>query len=177
MKLKWIRIQNFRSCRDVTIHVNSMHALIGANNAGKSTILRALDFLFNPSTRQLGEETFWNRDTSLKIRVEGLFTDLRPYEKDALAAYLRPDGTFHVAREASFTGKDAETGEDDPEDKIKITSQYNKPLPKLQWLRDSEINAEAIKKWMQKEELWPSMGKTSPSATLSSNSKRRHLKS
>lgn len=152
MKLKWIRIQNFRSCRDVTIHVDSMHALVGANNAGKSTILRALDFFFNPSTRQLGEETFWNKDTSLKIRVEGLFTDLRPHEKDTLTAYLRPEGTFHVAREASFAGKDAESGEDDSEDKIKITPQYNKPLPQLHWLRDSEINAEAIKKWMQEKE-------------------------
>jgi putative ATP-dependent endonuclease of the OLD family len=149
MKLEWIRIQNFRSCRDVTINVNSMHALVGANNAGKSTILRALDFLFNPSTRQIGEETFWNKNTALKIRVEGLFSNLRPHEKDALAAYLRPNDTFHVAREASFTGKDAEPSEDDAEDKIKIIPQYNKPLPKFLWLRDGEINADAIKNWMQ----------------------------
>ena len=153
MKLKWLRIQNFRSCRDVTIHVNNMHALVGANNAGKSTILRSLDFLFNPSTRQLGEEAFWNRDTSLKIRVEGLFADLLPYEKEALAAYLRPEGTFHVAREACFAGKDIEGSEDDPEEKIKIIPQYNKPLSKLVWLRDSEINTEAIKKWMQEKKV------------------------
>lgn len=152
MKLKWIRIQNFRSCCDVTIRVNSMHALVGANNAGKSTILRALDFFFNPSTRQLAEEAFWNKDTSLKIRVEALFADLQPHENKALAAYLRLEGTFHIAREASFAGRNAEGGEDNSEDKIKITQQYNKPLPKLQWLRENEINAETIKKWMEEKE-------------------------
>ena len=77
MKLTWLRIQNFRSCRDVTINIDSMHALVGANNAGKSTILRALDFFFNASTRQLGEESFWDKNTSLKVRVEGIF-DLTP---------------------------------------------------------------------------------------------------
>jgi putative ATP-dependent endonuclease of the OLD family len=149
MKLKWLRIQNFRSCRDVTIHVSSMHALVGANNAGKSTVLRALDFLFNPSVKQLGEEAFWSKDTSLKIRVEGFFAELLPHETEALAAYLRPDGTFHLAREAHFTGKDTEDGEDESEDKIKITSQYNKPFPKLDWLQDDRINTDAIRKWLQ----------------------------
>ena len=152
MKLARIRIQNFRSCRNVTIHANSIHALVGANNAGKSTILRALDFFFNPSMRQLNEETFWNRDTALKIRVDCLFTDLQTYEKDALAPYLLANGMFHVAREASFINSEAEPGEGDAEDKIKITPQYNKPLPKPKWLRDSEIKKESIGNWMQKKE-------------------------
>lgn len=129
-----------------------MHALVGANNAGISTILRALDFFFNASTRQLGEESFWNKNTSLKIRIEGIFDDLLPHEKEALASCLLPDGTFHVAREAYFAGKDIDGNEDDFENKIKITQQCNKPLPQLEWLRDNEINAEAIKKWIQEKE-------------------------
>jgi len=152
MKLERIKIQNFRSCRDVTICVNSMHALVGANNAGKSTILRALDFFFNPSVRQLSEETFWNRDTALKIRVECLFTDLQTYEKDVFAPYLLANGTFHAARVASFTNNEAEPGEEDAEDKIKISAQCNKSIPKLKWLRTSEINKGAINNWMQKKE-------------------------
>ena len=76
MKLSRLRVENFRSCRQIDLSIGNMHALVGANNAGKSTILRALDFLFNPSTRQISEETFWNKDPSLKIRVEALFTQL-----------------------------------------------------------------------------------------------------
>jgi AAA15 family ATPase/GTPase len=44
MKLTKLAIQNFRSCKTVEINVGSMHAIVGANNAGKSTLLRALDF-------------------------------------------------------------------------------------------------------------------------------------
>ncbi len=55
MKLTHLRIQNFRSCRELHLDIGNMHALVGANNAGKSSVLRALDFLFNPSTKSLNE--------------------------------------------------------------------------------------------------------------------------
>ncbi len=65
MKLTHLRIQNFRPCREMHLEIGNMHALVGANNAGKSSVLRALDFLFNPSTKSLNEESFWNKDTNL----------------------------------------------------------------------------------------------------------------
>ena len=98
MKLTHLRIQNFRSCREVSLDVGSMHALVGANNAGKSSVLHALDFLFNPSAKSLNEESFWNKDTNLEIRVEALFSDLTENEKEALGGYLKADGTFYIAR-------------------------------------------------------------------------------
>ena len=63
MKLTHIHIKNFRSCRNVALELGGMHALVGANNAGKLAVLRALEFLFNPSTKSLNEESFWNKDT------------------------------------------------------------------------------------------------------------------
>ena len=94
MRLTSVRILNFRSCRDVSLEISGMHALVGANNAGKSSVLRALDFLFNPSTRTLNEESFWNKDTSLEIRVEAQFSGLSDAERDSLKTYLQDDGTF-----------------------------------------------------------------------------------
>lgn len=114
MKLSRLKIENFRSCKEVELSIGNMHALVGANNAGKSTILRALDFLFNPSTRQISEETFWNRDPSLRIRVEAVFSNLTDSEKAVLHAYLRPDGSFFMARHAALGAKDGEeSGESD----------------------------------------------------------------
>ena len=98
MQLSRVRIENYRSCKQVDLEISSMHALVGANNAGKSSVLRALDLLFNPTVGKIDEETFWNRDTSLTIRVEALFSELTPTETEALDGYLRPDGSFHMAR-------------------------------------------------------------------------------
>ena len=100
MKLTNIRIRNFRSCRDISLDISGMHALVGANNSGKSAVLRALDFLFNPSSKSLDEESFWNKDTTLEIRVEGIFAEITDTEKKVLGSYLKPDGTFHMARSA-----------------------------------------------------------------------------
>lgn len=149
MKLTQLHIQNFRSCRDISLSIGDMHALVGANNAGKSTVLRALDFFFNPSTKSLNEESFWNKDTSIEIRVEGIFSDLTDSEKDTLSAYLKPDGTFHMARSAKMGGKsvDSESDADQGEEKITIGQHYKKPVPEPEWLQDGNITGNNIKEW------------------------------
>lgn len=149
MKLTQIRIQNYRSCKDVTLEIDSMHALVGANNAGKSTVLRALDFLFNPSTKSLNDESFWNKDTGLEIRVEAVFSDLTDGEKEALSSCLNADGTFHMARTAKLGAKsgDSESDSEHGADKIGIGQQYKKPTPDAVWLQDSNINGTNIKEW------------------------------
>lgn len=151
MKLAYLHIQNFRSCRDVPLEIGSMHALVGANNAGKSSVLRALDFLFNPSTKSLNEESFWSKDTNLEIRVEAIFTDLTDKEKEALGAYLKADGTFHMARSAKM-GTSGESDSDQGEDKIVIGQHYKKPEPEPEWLQESHINGNNIKEWWKKKE-------------------------
>jgi predicted ATP-dependent endonuclease of OLD family len=98
-----------------------MHALVGANNSGKSAVLRALDFLFNPSVRNLNEESFWCKDTTLEIRVEAVFSDLTDEEKEALKGYIKPDGTFHIARSARMGTKSDEDASESDQDIDKIT--------------------------------------------------------
>lgn len=149
MKLTYLRIQNFRSCREVALEIGSMHALVGGNNAGKSSVLRALDFLFNPSAKSLNEESFWNKDPSLEIRVEAIFSDLADKEKETLGAYLKADGTFHMARSARMGAKNGESESDSEQDenKIGIEQHYKKPTPEPKWLQESNINANNIKEW------------------------------
>ncbi|MWJ01247.1 AAA family ATPase [Clavibacter michiganensis] len=45
MKLTNIRIQNFRAHADTTIPLSQLGCLIGENNAGKSSVLHALQFV------------------------------------------------------------------------------------------------------------------------------------
>ena len=126
-----------------------MHALVGANNAGKSAVLRAFDFLFNPSTKSLNEESFWSKDTSLEIRVEAIFSDLTDKEKESLGPYLKADGTFHMARSARMGAKSGESESDSEqgEDKIGIGQHFKKPVPTTEWLQESNITGNNIKGW------------------------------
>ena len=129
-----------------------MHALVGANNAGKSSVLRALDFLFNPSTKSLNEESFWNKDTTLEIRVEAIFTELTQKETEALAGCLKVDGTFHMARSAKMVSKADEFNADDSEDKIAIGQHYKQPIPKVDWLNETSINGENVTEWWESKD-------------------------
>lgn len=149
MKLTHLRIQNYRACRDISLEIGSMHALVGANNAGKSTVLRALDFLFNPSTKTLNEESFWNKDATLEIRVEAVFSELTDKETKTLGACLKPDGTFHMARSAKMGSADADhdADADDAENKIGIRQYYKKPIPEPEWLQESNTNTKNIAEW------------------------------
>ncbi len=154
MKLIRVHIKNFRSCRDVQLELDSMHALVGANNSGKSAVLHALDFLFNPSAKTLNEESFWNKDPKLEIRVEAEFSDLSDTEKSALGPYLKPDGTFHMARSARWSarGGDGDVDEDQSEIKLTIGQQYKKLMPTIEWLQESKINGARIKDWWKSKE-------------------------
>lgn len=156
MNLRWVHINNFRSCKDVRIQLGLMHALVGANNAGKSTILRALDFLFNPSVSKIDKESFWNKDTSLEIWIEALFDNLTPEEQDKLQGYLRPDNNFHMARSAKIVNSPEETEHSHLSDEIRILvgQHFCKPMPTFDWLNPSKINGATIEDWWnRKEEL------------------------
>lgn len=81
MKIKTIKLHNFRSYKDVTINFDNLTAFVGKNDIGKSTILEALDIFFNESKGVVkfdesdrNIEAKDNGDTSLSITVE--FCDL-----------------------------------------------------------------------------------------------------
>lgn len=154
MRLSYVRILNFKSCRKVEINVSGLHALVGSNNAGKSNILHALDFLFNPSVKKLSEDSFWNKRTDLAIRVEAVFTDFDEIEKQKLDPYLTSEGCFHIAREARLNVKDSSSDSEGQESKYSISQQYKKSIPNIEWLQLDQINGQRIGEWWKnKDEL------------------------
>ena len=81
LKIAKIEIKNYRSLEKVTIYPKSMLALIGGNNTGKSSILKALQLFFDPSTTAINEECFYGKKTDNPIEIFLTFQQLTSCEK------------------------------------------------------------------------------------------------
>jgi putative ATP-dependent endonuclease of OLD family len=113
MKIESLQIKNLRSFVDVTIPFHDYTCLVGANGAGKSTVLCALNIFFretdNSSTdlTLLTEQDFHQRNTSEPIEITVTFKDLSPDAQGDFAEYYR-HGKLVVSSVATFnnaTGK------------------------------------------------------------------------
>ena len=77
MKLDSIKLKNFRGYEQETfISISSLTAFIGRNDAGKSTVLEALEIFFNNSLIKCEREDLNVNSTERKIEISCIFNDL-----------------------------------------------------------------------------------------------------
>ena len=75
--IKTLLIENFRSIERLEITFESINALVGANNAGKSNIMRALNLVLGstyPSIRSFDQHDFHDYNKANKIVIAPVFT-------------------------------------------------------------------------------------------------------
>lgn len=107
MRIKSVRIENFRSFKDETVGLDPYTCCAGPNGAGKSNILAALNVFFQEKsassmdTSRLVEEDYFQKQTSTPIRITVVFEDLSDEARSELAAYVRQDQLV-VTAEALF---------------------------------------------------------------------------
>ena len=94
MKIKSVRLENFRSFVDETIYLNRYSCFVGANGAGKSTVLSALNVFFreqssSTDTSKLTDEDYCCKNTENPIRITVTFDDLSAIAQEELSAYVR----------------------------------------------------------------------------------------
>jgi predicted ATP-dependent endonuclease of OLD family len=103
MKISRVVIKNWRSVKHVDFQPGNMTVLIGANNAGKTNILSAINFLIGdrwPMSYNLLDTDFYLRDRKREIHIQLDFQD---------AAYSRVD--FATERNScNVQAYDARTG-------------------------------------------------------------------
>lgn len=106
MKIKSIKIENFRSFLDETICLNRYTCFVGPNGAGKSTVLSALNVFFRDQSSstdisRLTEEDYFCKETERPVRITVTFDDLNAAAQDGLSTYYR-NNELVVTAEANF---------------------------------------------------------------------------
>lgn len=141
MKIEKIRIQNLRTFEDEEILLDDYTALVGANGAGKSTVLCALNIFFreteNATTNmsELDAEDFHLRDVGRPIVITVTFSGLDEATLERFAGYCR-QGKLVISAEAKF---DAASGR-------AVVEQYGQRLvmPDLKAFFGAEKDGELV---------------------------------
>ena len=88
MKIKSIKIQNFRSIADETIDLSAYNSFVGPNGAGKSTTLNALNVFFG-EINNFSDEDFHARNTDDPIKITVIFHELGEDAVEEFKHYAR----------------------------------------------------------------------------------------
>ena len=90
MRIKSVHIENYRCVLSQTFELNDLTILVGANGAGKSTFLRAID-LFYAASPVVTADDFFAGDLTKSIVISLTFKGLTEKAKERFAKYLRED--------------------------------------------------------------------------------------
>jgi putative ATP-dependent endonuclease of OLD family len=111
MRLKRVRIQNFRCLEDTEVFFDNVTTFIGPNGVGKSSVLRGLDWFFNGErSLVLTEEDICHRARERRIRIEAEFDSLTPDDRAALGKYAPASSDSVVIWRTWEAGNDKITG-------------------------------------------------------------------
>jgi len=86
MRISSVRVQGYRCLDDLTVDLEDLTVLIGANGTGKSSLLYALEWFFSGGTLEEGDVC--GREPERTISVSVTFTDFTPADRAVLGNYL-----------------------------------------------------------------------------------------
>lgn len=75
-RISYIKIENFRACRDVSLPLESYTPLVGQNNTGKSTILEALQWVLKPAALSASDFADSSKSVVVIACIEGVTSEL-----------------------------------------------------------------------------------------------------
>lgn len=132
MRLTKIRVQNYKSFIDSgEIRLEQVQALVGENNAGKSNLLRAIEWFLSAGTGGVAGEDVPDKANSMTVEAE--FSDLTQQERKQLRRYLL--GEKLVIRKELRVGTDEKSGKA----KLEVAFHGYIAEPKEWWLSVEKV--------------------------------------
>jgi putative ATP-dependent endonuclease of OLD family len=108
MRLKRLKIHNYRSIKYLEMECLPIVVLIGPNNHGKSNVLKALEFGLS-SVKPEREDLFAHcSDDDSEFWVEMTFHELTEQERNTFQRYVLPDDTVCFRKTARFGEENVE---------------------------------------------------------------------
>lgn len=112
MKISRVVIKNFRSIKDLEFEPGDLCTLVGENNSGKSTIMRALNLVlgeFFPTERSFDESDFHNHNVANPITIQVYFDT--PWNEEIAGNTVKISGFELTCRIYKRATKDKIPGE------------------------------------------------------------------
>ncbi|RAI42666.1 AAA family ATPase [Rhodoplanes roseus] len=107
MRISRVEVTNFRAISKASLELHPLTSLIGSNNAGKSSFLKAIDLFFSNSPK-FDKDDFHNNNIEEAIEITISFSELTP-EESALFENNLIDDSLTVTRQLLF-GSGRESG-------------------------------------------------------------------
>ncbi len=166
MKIRKIKINNFRNLREIEVIPSQTTIIVGENNSGKSNFLYALRLLFDPiaerlrldlSEADINDDARKNRelffsiiieigDLHKHIEVEAVFRDRISEVRETKETFVTIEGKYERDEQGDFTfNVNVLSPEGRSNDPQKMTQRMFKTLPLfyLEALRDAERDTRA----------------------------------
>lgn len=102
MIIEQVHVENFRALKDVHLVCEPLTALLGINNAGKSSLLKALEVFFNVAAK-VSPDDYYAHQLDVAITIRLTFGCLNTDEEQEFASYIH-DGKLVVAKVISSVG-------------------------------------------------------------------------
>ena len=107
-RLARVAIRNFRACRNVDLTLASVTPIVGQNNAGKSTMLDAMQWALAPTKLDASHFSDTTQAVEVGFEVVGLDTvhleKLDPRHRTTIAPYISDDGRMWLRRRLDEPG-------------------------------------------------------------------------
>ena len=135
MRIRKLRIHNYRSISELDMECLSMVTLLGPNNHGKSNVLAAIEFCLTTSNKPTEQDFFIGRSNEdNNLWVELTFNGLTEQERNTFKKYVLSDETICIRKTAQLINSE-------------IVISYNGYVeePKEEWLRSDKAGEYASK--------------------------------